>query len=35
MDCHKLPDHHSQFGDAWWIDHDVNAWECVFSPKDA
>ena len=34
-DCHKLPDHHNAFGDAWWIDHDVSAWKCVFSPKDA
>jgi hypothetical protein len=35
QDCHKLPDHHNAFGDAWWIDHDVSAWKCVFSPKDA
>lgn len=34
-DCHKLPDHHNAFGDAWWIDHNVNQWKCVFSPKDA
>lgn len=34
-DCHKLPDHHNAFGEAWWIDHDVLAWKCVFSPKDA
>lgn len=34
-DCHKLPDHHNAFGEAWWIDHDVSAWKCVFSPKDA
>lgn len=34
-DCHKLPDHHNAFGEAWWIDHDVSAWRCVFSPKDA
>jgi hypothetical protein len=33
--CHKLPDHHNQFGEAWWVDHDVSAWKCVFSPKDA
>jgi len=30
-----LPDHHNAFGEAWWIDHDVSAWKCVFSPKDA
>jgi hypothetical protein len=34
-DCHKLPDHHNAFGEAWWVDHDVLAWTCVFSPKDA
>ncbi len=34
-DCHKLPDHHNQFGDAWWVDHDVLEWTCVLSPKDA
>lgn len=34
-DCHKLPDHHNRFGEAWWIDHDVLTWKCVFSPKDA
>lgn len=33
--CHKLPDHHNAFGEAWWIDHDVTEWKCVFSPKDA
>lgn len=35
QDCHKLPDHHNAFGEAWWIDHDVASWKCVFSPKDA
>lgn len=34
-DCHKLPDHHNRFGEAWWIDHDITEWKCVFSPKDA
>jgi antibiotic biosynthesis monooxygenase (ABM) superfamily enzyme len=33
--CHKLPDHHNQYGEAWWIDNDVKEWKCVFSPKDA
>jgi len=28
---HKLPDHHNQFGEAWWNDGDVNEWRCVFS----
>jgi 7-cyano-7-deazaguanine synthase in queuosine biosynthesis len=30
-DCHKLPDHHNEFGTAWWVDHDVTKWKCVFS----
>lgn len=34
-DCHKLPDHHNRFGQAWWVDHDVTEWKCVFSHKDA
>lgn len=35
-DCHKLPDHHNSFGEAWWIDHDVKEFRCVFSAdKDA
>jgi hypothetical protein len=29
--CHKLPDHHNKFGEAWWIDEDVDAFKCVFS----
>lgn len=32
-DCHKLPDHHNAFGEAWWIDHDVDAWEAVVSQR--
>jgi hypothetical protein len=28
---HKLPDHHNQFGEAWWNDADVTEWKCVFS----
>lgn len=28
---HKLPDHHNQFGEAWWNDGDITAWKCVFS----
>ena len=34
-DCHTLPDHHNAFGEAWWVDHDVSAWKCILSPKDA
>lgn len=29
--CHKLPDHHNQFGEAWWFDEDIKEWKCVFS----
>ena len=28
---HKLPDHHNQFGEAWWNDGIVTGWRCVFS----
>lgn len=28
---HKLPDHHNEFGEAWWNDGDVSSWKCVFS----
>ncbi len=28
---HKLPDHHNQFGEAWWNDSDVTEYRCVFS----
>lgn len=28
---HKLPDHHNEFGEAWWNDGDVKEWKCVFS----
>lgn len=34
-DCHKLPDHHNQWGEAWWIDHAVKDWKCVLSPGKA
>lgn len=34
--AYKLPDHHNQFGEAWWIEEDVSGFECVFSAdKDA
>ena len=33
---HKLPDHHSALGEAWWNDGNVIDWKCVFSAeKDA
>lgn len=28
-DCHKLPDHHNRFGEAWWSDTDVDAYEVL------
>lgn len=28
---HKLPDHHNQFGEAWWNDGNVEKFRCVFS----
>ena len=27
----KLPDHHNDFGEAWWNDGDVVQYKCVFS----
>jgi len=33
---YKLPDHHNEFGEAWWNDEDVSDYRCVFSAdKDA
>ena len=29
--AYKLPDHHNQFGEAWWNDGDVKIYKCVFS----
>ncbi len=26
-DCHKLPDHHNQYGTAWWCDSDIHGWD--------
>ena len=28
---YKLPDHHNQFGEAWWNDGDVVNFKCAFS----
>ena len=34
--AYKLPDHHNEFGEAWWIDEDVEKYRCIFSAaKDA
>lgn len=36
--CHKLPDHHNVFGEAWWVDANVpvSNIKCTFSAdKDA
>lgn len=32
---HKLPDHHNEFGQAWWIDADVSEFRCAFSAAQA
>ncbi len=29
--AYKLPDHHNQFGEAWWIDENCVSFKCVFS----
>lgn len=29
--AYKLPDHHNQFGEAWWNDGNVTEFKCVFS----
>ena len=29
--CHKLPDHHNEFGEAWWIDEDVKEFKKAYS----
>ena len=28
---YKLPDHHNQYGEAWWNDGNIYQWDCVFS----
>lgn len=28
---YKLPDHHNEFGQAWWNDGDVKEWKCFYS----
>ena len=35
LDTYKLPDHHNEFGEAWWIDADVpyGSAKCVYSAK--
>ena len=32
---HKLPDHHNEFGEAWWFDGDVTDFECRYSASGA
>jgi hypothetical protein len=29
--AYKLPDHHNEFGEAWWNDGDIKDYKCVFS----
>lgn len=33
--AYKLPDHHNQYGEAWWIDNNVSVdhIKCVFSAE--
>lgn len=34
--AYKLPDHHNQYGEDWWIDEDIINFKCIFSAvKDA
>jgi len=28
---HKLPDHHNEYGEAWWNDGNITKFKCVFS----
>lgn len=30
---YKLPDHHNQWGDAYWNDGDIKEYKCVYSPE--
>lgn len=32
--AYKLPDHHNDFGDAWWIDADVKQFKCIINAKE-
>lgn len=34
-DCHKLPDHHNEWGQAWWSDEDVTEFKVVISGRNA
>lgn len=29
--AYKLPDHHNEFGEAWWFDEDIKFFMCAFS----
>lgn len=34
--AYKLPEHHNVYGEAWWIDSNIETIKCVFSAeKDA
>lgn len=28
---HKLPDHHNEFGEAWWTEEDIKNYKCAWS----
>lgn len=30
---HKLPDHHNEYGEAWWFDENIKQFKCVFSAE--
>lgn len=30
---HKLPDHHNEYGEAWWNDGNCKNFKCVFSAE--
>ena len=29
--AYKLPDHHNEYGEAWWLDENIHNFTCVFS----
>lgn len=29
--AYKLPDHHNEYGEAWWFDEDIKKFKCVYS----
>lgn len=31
IDPHMLPDHHNEYGKAWWNDGNIHNYKCIFS----